>query len=83
MMKRLPVSSAFLTSLLTLLAVVTGLGQPESPKAHPGFVGRLASPEIVVGLREQLGLSREQVDRIHRLHENFVLDKALAETEGK
>ncbi len=82
-MKHSLVPLRFLATLLVSFAAQTGLAQPESPKPHPGFVGRLASPEIVVGLREQLGLSQEQVDRIHRIHENIAGKVEAANREVK
>ncbi len=65
------------------IAAGAAYAQPESLKPHPGFVGRLASPEIVVGLREQLGLSQEQIDRVHQFHENIAVKADSANREVK
>lgn len=65
------------------IAVVAGFAQSESPEPHPGFVGRLASPEIVVGLREQLGLSEKQVRQIHLVHEHIGAKAEAANREVK
>lgn len=70
--------------LILSLTAASAQQQPENqPKRHSGFTGRLASPEILVGLREKLELTNKQTDRIEWLFNKIKPDLDAAQREHK
>lgn len=70
--------------LLALSLAAASAQQPKNqPKRHPGFTGRLASPEILIGLREKLELTAKQTDRIEWIFNQIKPDLEAAQREQK
>lgn len=66
------------------LATASAQQQPENqPKRHPGFTGRLASPEILIGLREKLELTAKQTDQIEWVFNKIKPELEKAQREHK
>ena len=69
--------------LLLLAGSLVSLAQENASRPHPGFTGRLAAPEILIGLREQLELSEAQIKRIRLTHERIKAKADAANREVK
>ncbi len=71
--------------LAALLASLSVVAQEGRGKQHPGFTGRLASPELLIGLREKLELTNQQTDEIKLIYERIrpQAEAAQRETQKK